>query len=324
MNDNNERKAKRGNKVQIPAATWNAAVDAARHHKRFEKYNPLNAANSGIPSDLIRSNNTVLIRNSAGVVFPTSFHVVKIGNVITDVALNPADSNRRLAFEGLEPAYTTDSIAIVQSPLEEDGIAKAVISGVTLCRVVMLDLAHVWATATPGDTYCLQSGTHGNVKILWYGPTGDAGDAALDIYLAAVQLGVGDVSETSADKWEPTPVLQASSITAAGSTEGTATAITAAMNIVINTTSATVGVRLPVIGDGVSSPIQMVKGVSSIYRIGFDASNTFTTRLYSGTGQAFWPFVFGSSYIDAAINRWYVIMAMMPNRWAVISEGALQ
>lgn len=197
MKDNNESKAQRGKKVQIPAQTWNGFVEASRHHKRHEKFVPHRAAHdSHIPSDLIRSNNEVMLENASAYNFTNAFYVVEINGTIIDHALDPIDNNRRIGLVGFTPTSEDAPCAIVQVPLEIGDIGRAITSGNSTVKVLMADLTHEWANPTVGENAYMTSAGYGQARILWHGPTGDAGEEAAGIRLAIVNLVSGQSTES--------------------------------------------------------------------------------------------------------------------------------
>lgn len=190
MRDNNEGKVRRGDKLQISAATWNSVIDSTKAHKR-SRFNKPNAVNNYPPTDLILSNSQILVYNDTIVDLPT-FAVLQLYDTVIDHAEDYVDNNRRICLTGVYPTDSTIPIGIIQTPLASGDIGKAVIAGATTVKVLMHSLTDTWANSIVGETgYLGSSPDTGQAKILWFGPTGDVGELADSIYLAIVLLNAG-------------------------------------------------------------------------------------------------------------------------------------
>jgi hypothetical protein len=224
MRDNNEKKVRRGDKVSIPAATWNNIVDATKAWKR-QQYSPIRGAmNDGDISDLLKSNSTVLVKNSTDYDIPTSYQVMRLDAAIAETNPDPHTINNRIAFLGEIPANTDNAVCILQSPLAIGDIGTAVVSGVTVCKVKMIDEDHEWANPTPSEMGWLTSAATGQIRILDTFETGDEEELEEDIYLAVVNLiGAlpgGSTPTPSVTSWkEPVRVATIASGTLAASFE---------------------------------------------------------------------------------------------------------
>lgn len=194
MNDNNEMKVRRGERFRIPAATWNNVIDATKAHKRG-RFNKANAVNAGDITDLIKSNSTILLLNDSGYDLADSFKIVRLEHTVLDIALDMYEGNRRIALKGYTPDDPNNAIAIVQVPLEVDSIGKAVVAGVSVCKVKMVSEFDSWANPTPGTIDYLTSDVEGQARILWWGESGDALELEAGIYLAIVNL-IGTITDT--------------------------------------------------------------------------------------------------------------------------------
>lgn len=187
MNDNNEKKVRPGERMQIPAATWNNMIDGMKAFKR-SKFNKANAVNNHIIADLIESNTPILVYNASDYDQTTSYRIMRLNGTVLDVAEAKLEANRRIAFNAYVPTDSTNPIAILQSPLEMGDIGRAITSGITVTRVKMADMSHEWANPVAGSTDYLVSNVDGQARILWFGLSDDEGEQAEGIYLAIVHL----------------------------------------------------------------------------------------------------------------------------------------
>jgi len=204
MQDNNEHKARRGERLRIPAQTWNGLVDASKAEKRG-RFNPDTVINAFDNQSLIRSNSTILVRNSSQYALASGFRILKIrGGAIPQVAKDMYGANGRIAFDGYTPSFTNDPFAIIQEPLEIGAIGKAVVAGLSVVKIKMLDVTHQWANPTPTQDGWLTSSTSGQARILWFGMSEDSGERSNNIYIAIVNL-IGQVPVDPADN--PTVVI---------------------------------------------------------------------------------------------------------------------
>jgi len=196
MKDNNEMKVRRGERVTIPAATWNNIVDASKKIKRT-RFNPDLSINAGSLESLIKSNICVFVRNASNYDMEEGFCIMRLSGTIGDATVDKYLVNRRPAFDGFIPQRADDAIAILQAPLMLDDTTKGVISGITVCKVLMVDMQHEWCNPTPEEHRWMTSAPTGQARILWFGSLNESG--LENIYVAVVHLiGVsGVVGSTS-------------------------------------------------------------------------------------------------------------------------------
>lgn len=182
MKDNNEKKVRRGEPLKIPAATWNNIIDSAKHHKR-NRYNPVNAANGGTLTSLIKSNIEILVKNASGSDISESFHIMRLSLPVLDITEDRHAANRRIGFNGMIPTDIDNAIVILQTPLEVTDISNGVISGLSIVTVMVLDPSHEWANPTPGETKYLTSSECGQARILAYTESIEPGEEGLSTAL---------------------------------------------------------------------------------------------------------------------------------------------
>jgi hypothetical protein len=184
----NEKKAFRGKRLQIPAATWNKVIDAAKAHTRQKG----REGQGGEDTDTLVPGNTVLVSNPLSQDFPAAYSVIGLGDPILTAEASPVNLSDRLAFTGIYPKADAP-FGIFQEPVGEDEIGKAVVAGVSICYVLMTNADDEWASAiddTP--THLASSAVGGFARILWHDAGGDPPVEGAE--LAIVLLGVGGSS----------------------------------------------------------------------------------------------------------------------------------
>lgn len=165
----NFRKVQSGDRLRIPAITWNNILDVVRSLQMN-----LAKIGAGQPTSSIDPRLTVYVRNSTGVDLIKNYNVLRIVDTVYNHADKPNDSNRQIALDGFTPNSSDNAIVITQGPVNQDKLERACISGVTLCRVLMNDSSHEWANPVNGETEYLESANTGQARILWHGfPSGD-------------------------------------------------------------------------------------------------------------------------------------------------------
>lgn len=184
MADELEGKVGRGDPLKVSASTWNSIMDVVRWYKRHGQQLDKQA---GI-FDSIKSNLVVLIKNQLGYNLDSSFKILRLSSPLLDVADDPHTTNRRVAFDAFAPVSAGDAIVITQTPCEYELITKAVVTGITVCKVRMNNPAHEWANPIAGQVDYLDSAETGQARILWYGDSGVSGEVKDNIYLAIVNL----------------------------------------------------------------------------------------------------------------------------------------
>lgn len=192
MSDFNERKVQRGDALKLPASTWNAVIDSIK----FNKQGRLRAG-AGTPTDELRPNTTILIRNDVGTL-SDSFRVFRIGDALLTLETDLENGMRRPAMAGLTPDSSACPIAIVQTPAPFGEISTGVVSGITLAFIEFADFAHTWANPVDTKTDRLLSvECNGQARILFY--TDAPPGYPEDVYLAVINL-IGNVACNTANQ----------------------------------------------------------------------------------------------------------------------------
>jgi hypothetical protein len=163
------QKPNRGDRLNIPAETFSLMIDAARAHSEGEGKN-LGGGQTRPGSHLVS------VENATSDVLD-QFSVLEINGV----SILPDDNLPEFVggpiLEGIEPTTTCPGkFAIIQQPLTEDEVGRAVVDGVTACKVYVTDNDHEWAEAESGETARLASGTSGSARILWHETIGSGPD----------------------------------------------------------------------------------------------------------------------------------------------------
>ncbi len=159
MGGDSLRKVKSGDPLTIPAAAYNAFVDAAidlrqRQHEESRE-----------PQRLRRDNDVILVLNSTGSTV-NRFGVL----AITDPIIAPTDALEleRIAFTGVVPAAEhTGKFAILLETAAPGAIVRAAMGGVVPVKVGLLQPDDEFADVAPGQTGWLNSGDSGAAQILW-------------------------------------------------------------------------------------------------------------------------------------------------------------
>lgn len=173
------RRARPGQPLDIRAPDWNKIADATDAF----------AATRGIivpPSNMAGD---VLVRNDSGAAIDR-FSVLGISAPL----INPTDAFDSFAeavrLVGVVPAAShIGALAITLEPIGIGKIGRAVVDGVSVARVFMVDNADKYADIRVGETGTLLSGGGGSVRLLSVQDVGDRDDP--DIAVCLVRLGGG-------------------------------------------------------------------------------------------------------------------------------------
>lgn len=172
-------KVNRGQRFEMPAAAYNAFVDAAKANKGLSQ--------SATTQGTRRAARFVRVMNSGDEPVPR-FGVIGLDEPV----ILPGDSEdnfkNQLVLKGALPEYESHfgRFAIVQEPLEPGKIGRAIVSGVTIARVSVgaesEGIGPIAADIWPGDSAILYAGMVGSAEIIWR-------EGGLDEQWAVVRLG---------------------------------------------------------------------------------------------------------------------------------------
>lgn len=148
-----------GQPLRLPAATWNAMLEAARAHEQ-SKFNR-QAGTEGAQ----RRPTLAKVRNLTGAA-RNQFEVVGLFDPLVLPSGNPAEFGRQATFEAGLPS-AGGRVAILTEPLAAGAIGTAVVAGVTAVRVSVPGAVYECAEPLAGTTDHLRSVPHGPFKLLW-------------------------------------------------------------------------------------------------------------------------------------------------------------
>jgi hypothetical protein len=176
------RKVRTGDPLRIPAAAYNAFIDAAHLARRIDPDALRDPALPGAREHL------VLVRNDSGEDLPR-FGILGIAGPIIEPGAegNEDEFKRRAAIIGAAITATDEYVGrfvVAREPIASGRIGWAVIRGATPAMVNVIDEDHGHADTYPDEQF-LRSGFTGAARILWKEP--GAGQK-----LAVVEIGPAD------------------------------------------------------------------------------------------------------------------------------------
>ncbi len=164
MSGDKFKKTAAGRPLEIPAATWNAMVDAARSH--VEQQHDQSAPTDG----LFRQGDIVKVRNQSGQSLDR-FAVLGIDSPAIDPQENQREFKNHVALNAVTPtAQHRGRFVVLLEPLAGGRIGKAWLSGVCPARINVLEDWHSHADIQEGDSSSLTSHPAGSAQILWKEP----------------------------------------------------------------------------------------------------------------------------------------------------------
>jgi hypothetical protein len=185
VNDPRLQKVLPGQRVRIPARTWNAFIDAARMVEQQQDV----FGRQRVP----RQADLVLVRNETGKNCPWGGIVGIAGPVITPKR-NKDEFRRTAALRGVLPqAEHAGRFAVLREPLPDSALGEACLSGACVTRVEMADESHVAADVLPGASDRLRSAATGPAQLLWIEPVGQREDPQIAWVIA--RLGGGSTNQ---------------------------------------------------------------------------------------------------------------------------------
>jgi hypothetical protein len=159
-----------GDALNIPAATYNAFIDAAIAQRQGRSQprpaTPAQQRNTGV----------VWVQNRSGAAL-AQYACVQIDRPIVlpaESAQSEADFRQRIGLQVIKPTAARLCWAILQEPLEVDAIGQAVIDGITIAKINLLATSHKSVDSDPAGVIP-KSTTAGPGQIAWV--AGGAGTA---------------------------------------------------------------------------------------------------------------------------------------------------
>jgi hypothetical protein len=156
-------KVKTGQKVNIAASTWNSFIDAANHTKNLQS-----GGISAVTSKGMFKTGIMLVQNAAGNLLK-EFTPVALTDLIITPEKNEKEFKTHVAVLKAEEFDAdnkeTATIAILQEPIDDGKLGRAMVLGTTPAKVNIQDKEHL--CATPTDDGKLESNDKGDCRIVW-------------------------------------------------------------------------------------------------------------------------------------------------------------
>ncbi|XZE56643.1 hypothetical protein SH139x_002766 [Planctomycetaceae bacterium SH139] len=148
-----------GQPLRLPAATWNAMLDAARAHEqsKFDR-------KSGV-TDGLRQPTLAKVRNQTGQA-RNQFDVVGLIAPLVGPGDNFSEFQRQATFSAGLPV-AGGAVGILTEPLAAGAIGTAVVAGVIAARVAVSGTVYDCAEPLTGTSNHLRSVPHGPFRVLW-------------------------------------------------------------------------------------------------------------------------------------------------------------
>lgn len=173
------KKVQPGSPLVIPAATFNAFIDAAHDHRRRQR----GVGRESQP--VFQQTGIILVRNGTGDDLGR-FAVVGISGPIISSTDNEDEFKNRATAIGVTPNvdFHVGKFAVLLEPLKSGAIGRGCVSGVCPARVYIEHELHEYADIEDDEAGHLLSGPCGAAQILWK----ETGEGA--VKLAIVRLGI--------------------------------------------------------------------------------------------------------------------------------------
>jgi len=169
------KKVRPGQPLDIPAATFNTFVDAARDYLQRQQ------ATSGKPTQSFRQTGIVPVKNASGA-DAARFTVLGIDSPILSPSEAPDSFANQVAFVGVTAtASHAGKFVVLLEPIADGEIGKACVAGVCPAVVNVTDAGHQFADIAAGQPV-LASCASGSALILWK-------DSGTGLKWAVVRLG---------------------------------------------------------------------------------------------------------------------------------------
>ena len=158
------KKVTAGSPLAIPAATYNAFIDAARAEQAHQ-------GDQGVPGQAVpRESGIVLIKNTTESDLDR-FDILGIDSPVFTPTDNEQEFKNRVALKGVTPDTEEDEhygrFAILLEPLAAGNIGLGMEQGVTPEKVNIDDVSYRTADLCDAQTGYLEAGNEGSARILW-------------------------------------------------------------------------------------------------------------------------------------------------------------
>ena len=158
----NLKKVQPGDRLVIPAATFNAFIDAAQDQRRRQR------GLSRESQPVFQQTGIILVRNDTGNDLDR-FSVVGIDGPIIEPSDNEDEFKNRATAIGVTPSggVHDGKFAVLLEPLKSGAIGRGCVSGVCPALIQMDHDHHEYADIEDGETGHLLSVPSGSAQILW-------------------------------------------------------------------------------------------------------------------------------------------------------------
>ncbi|MCC7408881.1 MAG: hypothetical protein IT442_12470 [Phycisphaeraceae bacterium] len=158
------KKVRPGETLTIPAAAYNAMLDAAMSNRQGQAMGAGPGPGSAMATP---TSTTVLIKNNSGVA-RNQFDVLGIDGALFDPATALESFKRQVVLKGVVPtADHTGKFVVLQEPARVGGIARACLLGATVARVNVTTESLTYADVLASDATKLQTVSSGKAAIVW-------------------------------------------------------------------------------------------------------------------------------------------------------------
>lgn len=151
-----------GQKLVIPAATWNHVLDSARSF-RSRRLGPSGGIPHGV--DGYPASDVVLIKNVTGSTRPAG-SVLRITGIINSPVDVPFETRALPVFTGDTPTGPSDAVAVTLVPIAADAIGAAVVDGIAVVDVNVQASGQAFAVPAVTADH-LDTAAEGPIRILW-------------------------------------------------------------------------------------------------------------------------------------------------------------
>ncbi len=187
------RKVRSGERLRIPAETFNSFIDSARDLK--ERRQRQGQASRGEAA----RHDVVLIRNDSGT-DRERFEILGVDSPIYGPTDNEEEFKNRPSLVGVTPTVADHKgkFVVLLEPVAYGELGRALVVGATPVTVDVTDEAHTFADVADGVATHLASGSEGTAAILWK----EAGTGAV---WALVRFPAGGGGGGGIPRWQPAP-----------------------------------------------------------------------------------------------------------------------
>lgn len=144
-----------GDPLTIPASAWNDVLDLVRQKN--------GAGGPGAPRGNLERP-ALVVRVKAGATLPT-LAIITLGAALIDPDTDPTDAARTPLFDAEAPV-AGEVPAVLLSGLSSGEIGRAVVQGVCVAPVEVVDAGHRFAVPVVGDVFALLSADSGPIRLL--------------------------------------------------------------------------------------------------------------------------------------------------------------